>query len=126
MPRMAMRGNFEIMFRKHHRTIDQPGAACRRKDALKLGKRNMAPVIVIPRRAVNGRPNLLNETKRFRSESRVFHQIARETNELGRKFVDRPHHFPRITRVPFVMEIGEMDKAAIPWTSTQIQFRHAQ
>ena len=105
--------DFEIVLREDDRPIDQPGAAGRCERALKLGKGNPAPVIVISRRAVNRRSDLLNETERFWREPRFFDQIAGETNELRRELVDGAHHFGRVLHVAFVMEISEMDEAAI-------------
>ncbi len=113
MPRYAHPHQFEIVFRKDDRAIVQPGAAGRRERALELGKRNATPVIVISRRAVNRRPNLLNETERFRREPRVFDQIAGETNELGRQLIDGADHFGGVSHVAFVVEIGEMNEAAV-------------
>ena len=117
---------FEIVFGKHERTIHQPGPAGRPKRAFEIGKRNVAPVIVISRRAVNRRLDLLNETERFRRKPRVFHEIAGETNELGRELIDGANHFGRVLHVAFVMEVGEMDEAAITRASAQIEFRDAQ
>jgi hypothetical protein len=106
--------------------FDQPGAPGRRECALELGKRNVTPVIVISWGAVNRRLDLLNETERFRRKPRVFHEIAGETNELRRKLIDGADHFGRVLHVAFVMEVSEMDEAAIPRASAQIEFRDAQ
>src|ERR1700682_2653531 len=116
----------EIVLRKNNRAINQPGAASGRERALKIRKRNVAPVIVISRRTVNGRSNLLNETKRFRGKPSVFDEIARETDKLGRKLIDRAHPFGRIAHVALMMEVSEMDETAGSRTSAQIEFRDPQ
>src|ERR1044072_228699 len=86
----------------------------------------MAPVVVISRRTVDRGLDLLNEAERFRCKPGVLHDVAGETNELGREFVDGPNHLGRILRVALVMEVSEMDKAAIAPAAGQIEFGYAQ
>ena len=81
---------------------------------------------MISRRTVNGRSNLLNESKRFRCKMRFFDKVAGETNELGRKLIDRAHHVGGVTHVAFMMEVSKVDEAAITRASLQIEFRDLQ
>ena len=104
---------FEVVVGQHQRPIHQPGPAGRRERAFKIWEGNVAPVIVVSGRAVDRLLDLLNESKRFRCKTLVFHEIAGETDKFGRQLVDRANHVRRILHVAFMMEIGEVDEAAI-------------
>jgi hypothetical protein len=68
---------------------------------------------------------LLNKTERFCGKPRVFDQVAGETNELRGQFIDGADHRGGVIHVAFVMEISEMDEAAIA-SAAQIEVRHLQ
>ena len=80
---------------------------------------------MIPRRTVDRRLDLLDETKRFGGKAGVFDQVARETDELRRELVDRAHHFGGILDIAFVMEVSDMNEPAWP-ASIEIEVRHAE
>jgi len=77
-------------------------------------------------RAVNWRVDLADVFESFRRKPRVFDNIAGETNELGRKLIDRPNYLGRIRHVAFMVKVSEMNEAAIPRASIQIEFRDVQ
>jgi hypothetical protein len=61
-PNQGHTDNFKIVPWQNQAAIDQPGAAGSRERLFIFGKRPAAPVIVVPRDAVNRRLNLPNET----------------------------------------------------------------
>ena len=63
----------------------------------------------------------MNEPECFRRESRLFHDVAGETNEFRRKLVDGADDIRCVSHVAFVVKVGEMDKAAIPTAARQLE-----
>src|ERR1700748_1090481 len=79
---------FQIVFGEQRGVVRQPGAAGRTERCCEIRSRDAALVIVMPGRAVNRCGDLADEPKGIRREARLFDQIARETNEVGRELVD--------------------------------------
>ena len=118
--------DFEIMFGNYDAAIGQPGASGRRENAFNLNKRDSTPVIMISRGTVDRRFDLANEPERFWREPRVLYDIARKADELRREIIDCANDLRGIADVAFVVEVAEMNEAAVTRASAQIEFGDPQ
>jgi len=114
----------DVVFFQREAAILQPGAAGRGEGLGVVRERCAAIVIVVSRRALNRRLDLADEPKSLRCETAFLDEIARETDKIRRKLVDRADDLAGKFRVALVMKIAEMNKAA--WTRAAIKLGHAQ
>jgi len=103
---------FEIMLLHYDTAIHQPRAASRSEGLLVFLEIGAAVVIPIARASIDGPRNLPDEVEGGRRKASVFYQIARETDKLRRKRVDRAHNFGRLAGVALVVRIAEVHKTA--------------